>query len=468
MLGVLTTLTSAPGCGGTAPREAEVAAALGPPASASTLPALAQASSTAADLPSGAAYFAAVDLDRLEQLATRLPVLAELGERALQELDIADVRGASAKLAERAGVDRTRPIMAAVGVVDVEAVISSFDTFRREIDAGSDLPRALSASRKATAMTYHRVVIPLQAGRSAGDLLNTLGALLALEEGLVRCPGKHELCNTFAPLSPVAVFHEEQLTAIALQSDGALILEIAVPVLGADGAASMVEPLRRATHLDRGGPPAGTCAEREPEDAVWLCIDPDRAADHGTAQGLSTVLWAIAGADVDPAMVLRILEQGRVEAERPREQAALSRRLLEGLTVTARAGDAGALATLRWSTTPAGRAVFERALPRPVERPDYRGWINDMVLPVARAVGDPGKELSDRRDVLQGIQEGGAASLVVAVARGWPNLAAVFADEIDPDDVPYLPPEAMPRSVRAAISGDVVTVDVAVRPDPQP
>lgn len=178
--------------------------------------------------------------------------------------------------------------------------------------------------------------------------------------------------------------------------------------------------LAEARKAERGGPQPGRCASVEPASAAWVCVDADRFASYGTAEGHLTVADALSGFGFDPGERATIAEQGRREVARIAELARPQSALLDRGSASLRFVGTEYTLDARWRTSERSRPSVERALAR--RTCGTLGEPAPFFDALRAAFPDPGPDFADPRAARERLLESGWGGQGVAFARTWPNL----------------------------------------------
>lgn len=372
-----------------------------------------------ARLPRDAGAYAALrpaDFD-----AAIAPLLAD----ALRDREVHALFGEAQSLAallERLGVDASRPIVFGVSapgrgdgaeLVDMLASDARWEDLAPRIEA---MP--------PTASTY-RVVLPLGANADALEGLRTTFERFGLETK--RCPGDAR-CDRFGAERAALIVHRRPWIGAVFIDGATAELELARTRTWRAEHAETWALLARAREAARGGPVVGRCAMEDLSGAAWVCVDADRFAAYGIAEGNLTIADALSGFGFDPGERARIAAQGREEVSRIPELASPRRRLLDGGSAALRFTGLDYELEARWHTTDASRAGVERALRAP--RCGTPRAHAPFVDALRNAFPDPGPDFADAEAKREHLAEAGFGGQGVAFARTWPNLLGLDPGEL--------------------------------------
>jgi len=422
-LGVaLLSLLGGGACGG-APSTAPVVELPAASAEVSGAPSEAAAGPLAAEallarLPRGAAAYVALRPSDYD------PPLAPLLAQALRDGGIGRLFGEArgiGELLEALHVDASRPIFFAASaptrgdgaeLIDMLATDTRWEELAPRVEA------------MAPIASSYRVVVPLEPGVDASTALRAMFQRLHIET--TPCPGDRR-CERFGRERPsFLVVRAPWLGAVFVEGASAE-LELARTRLWRADLPSTWELLVDARRTPRGGPEPGRCAA-ELASAAWLCVDADRFAAHGAAEGNLSVADALSGFGFDPGERARIASQGRDEIARIAELARPRRPLLDGVSASLRFDGERYTFEARWRTTALSRAGVERALGT-----RHCGTIGEpapFYAALRAAFPDPGPEFADPSASRERLMEAGWGGQGVAFARSWPNLLALAPGDV--------------------------------------
>jgi hypothetical protein len=356
--------------------------------------------------------------------------LAPLLVHALRDGDIGRLFGEArsiAALLKALRIDPTRPIVFAASaptrgdgaeLVDMLATDTRWEELALRIEAMAPI-----------ASTY-RVVIPLAPTEGSGvDDAARDEAVVALRAMFQRvriettlCPGDPR-CSRFGKERPSFLVARAPWLG-AVYADGASVeLELARTRHWKADNPGTWELLARAREATRGGPEPGRCAMVEPAGAAWVCVDADRFASYGTAEGNLSLADALSGFGFDPGEHAMIAEQGRKEVARIGELARPSKVLLDAGSASLRVQGTAFTLEARWRVTEHARADVERALTSPQCGSDEQP--NPFFAALRAAFPKGGLDYVDPRVMRERLMEAGWGGQGVAFARTWPNLVSL-------------------------------------------
>lgn len=422
----------ATGCHSPPAPTAPPAERLGPPA-ASSAPSTRAADRWLDELPGGAAVYASVQLPALDALIEILPedwVLVAVPAPLLR-MGVDPRDGLADPLGVRFGIDTTRPILGAWGVVDWDRAQAAMRTHRAAIGSSTGEPgreKAASSSTEPPVAIYGRVVLPTRRGAAPDEALELVSSL---HDGLRpwKACGLGDGCGAYERLGATGVLEADGATLIAFTEATSVVIDVVHHPFGDASEPSTTAALlalRAASKPPRSDEPDGCHAPDEGE-ALVLCIEPERSAAMGTVHGWGAMVSALQG--IPSGQALALLDQGMAEASRPAELARPEPRFLEaGRFALARRGISVEL-TARWPTTEHGQRAFESALPGPMHAADPASVDEQILTPLATSLGDPGDGFRDPRALERRMLEGGWPTWLVVGARSWPNALGVLHGE---------------------------------------
>ena len=184
--------------------------------------------------------------------------------------------------------------------------------------------------------------------------------------------------------------------------------------------------LRALATAPAGGPEPPRCARLDPGALASLCIDADRMAELGAANGYGLTVGAVAGASISGQARTKILQAGR-----NLELAAPSRRLLDDGTFTLVTGSSGLRLRGTWALTAASRLGVENAFRAEVCVDGQR--VGTELLPtLQQAFGDPGPDFAKPERQVERVWEAGWAAYPIVLARAWPNFLPAVLPTLGP------------------------------------
>jgi len=389
------------------------------------------------ELPRGAGVYVAIQLEALDALVAVLPEAWALAGYPVDLLRMGvDPRdGLMKPLESRFGIDSTRPIVAAWGIVEEKRARDAMGRYRSAlIAATADAPVAASDVETAFATEppltiYGRIVLPIL--RDAKPLV-ALELVSSLHDGFgpwTSCdpsPG----CGPFEALGAAAILETDGAILVAFTETQAVSIDIIVRPFpdGADRRTTVtaLHALRAASLPSSPDEPPG-CDALEPSEAAVVCIDPERVAAMGAVHSWAGIVAALAGTRSGAA--LQILDIGLKEAARPIELADPEVRYLEAGRFALVGHEKAIELSARWPTTDVGQRAFEPALPKPMVVTDPALMDADILTPLSDHLSSPGHGFRNPRQLEQTILEGGWPMWPVLAGRTWPNAMSVLHGE---------------------------------------
>lgn len=413
---------SEPGVG-PAPSVALPTATSTPPAAAPEAPAPVDA----ARLPRGAAVYFAARIGALDDLARSLPEMSRGRDRLLGQLGAKSL----AEVLAAAGVAKDRPLLGAMLSPDEPAV--------RKAMAGALKDPTKPSPSQMELGSLLRVIVPLEPGAQVSHLVDRL-ARMEREPTVERCPASPS-CREAGGEGLVALIRTVG-GIVSVRARGAIAeIDQYTPFLpdGTDPAA--VRGLAVMASAPIGGPEPGRCSRFDPAAEASLCVDADRTAVFGVATGYGLAMGAVllSSGNIDMAQRLRVLEQGKQEADRNLELAAPKRRLVDDGTMVFRRDGERLSAVATWALTPESKPALEQAFAKPTCAAG-QGFTSDVLPKLRKAFGDPGPDFAAPKVRLEHLKEAGWTGFPIVMSRIWPNFLPALMAELAPKVTELLGP----------------------------
>jgi hypothetical protein len=399
-------------CGSSEPAVGPATSAPAPSATISApgpAPAAPAAPGDAGRLPRGAAVYVSVRLPMIDDLMGALPDLQRDRDRLLKQLGAPSIAAALSSL----GVASDRPLLAAMLSPDEAAVRAGMEEALKD-------PTKTSEAQLALGSTI-RVLLPLSPGADPSRLVDRLAGM-EREPTVERCPASPS-CQTAGGDGLVALIRTVGgIVSVRVRGDTAEIDQY-TPYIPYGTDPEALTGLRAFAAAPLGGPEPPRCARFDPAAAASLCVDADRTAVLGMAQGFGIGMLSglRAPKTIEEDQRLRVLQEGKREGNRNIELATPRRRLLDDGTMTFKRVNDKVHSTATWALTPESKPALEKALAKPTCAAGA-AFTREVLPKLAAAFGDPGPDYARPKERFEHMKEAGWMSFPILFSRTWPNM----------------------------------------------
>ncbi|AKT42872.1 hypothetical protein [Chondromyces crocatus] len=362
--------------------------------------------------PGHAAVYAAITVNRLDEVLPRTPK----GESLLYKLSaLLEIEAPIPEVFEKSGVDPSRPLLLAVVPAAEPKARQAVEAMTRDV-SGKVLDEVFR--EHATDATLVRVVVPLlddvEPRRAAASLIQAFSRGGAFQA----CPAAKG-CKAFGKDPPLGLMEAKDV-AVAAYADGSdLRMDLAFPLFVPGNHGAAVQALM--AFRGAAGGVRDRCTALDPVAGLSICMDPDRVAELGTTTGYGATARALSSGAVDATMRRQIAALGQAEAQQNLWLSAPAHRVATDGTFTIQGPPADSRVSSSWKIADASQGAVAQAFTS--ERCAEGEAVQSELLPaLLKVFGDLEPAASERDKVLVAFREAGLGAYLTLLAGAWPNL----------------------------------------------